>query len=70
MAETLTFDFYRTKGADIRVARIFNTYGPRMTVEDGRVVSNFIVQAINKRPLTVYGQGKQVYYIYILIYFY
>jgi UDP-glucuronate decarboxylase len=59
LAETLTFDFHRTKGSDIRVVRIFNTYGPRMTVEDGRVVSNFIVQALHGNPLTVYGQGKQ-----------
>ena len=59
MAETLTFDFHRTKGTDIRVVRIFNTYGPRMTAEDGRVVSNFIVQKLDGQLLTVYGEGKQ-----------
>jgi len=58
-AETLFFDYHREKGVDIRVARIFNTYGPRMAKDDGRVVSNFIVQALNGEPLTVYGNGKQ-----------
>jgi len=58
-AETLTFDYHRQFGIDIRVARIFNTYGPRMAPDDGRVVSNFIVQALQGRPLTVYGDGSQ-----------
>lgn len=58
-AETLTFDYHRQYGLDIRVARIFNTYGPRMAHDDGRVVSNFIVQALNGKPLTVYGDGTQ-----------
>ncbi len=58
-AETLTFDYHRQFGLDIRVARIFNTYGPRMAPDDGRVVSNFIVQAIKGNPLTVYGDGSQ-----------
>jgi UDP-glucuronate decarboxylase len=58
-AETLTFDYHRQFGLDIRVARIFNTYGPRMAKDDGRVVSNFIVQALQGRPLTVYGDGSQ-----------
>jgi UDP-glucuronate decarboxylase len=58
-AETLTFDYHRQYGLDIRVARIFNTYGPRMAVDDGRVVSNFIVQALKGEPLTVYGDGTQ-----------
>ena len=58
-AETLTFDYYRQFGLDIRVARIFNTYGPRMDMNDGRVVSNFIVQALKGEPLTVYGDGTQ-----------
>jgi len=58
-AETLTFDYHRQFGLDIRVARIFNTYGPRMAPDDGRVVSNFIVQALNGNPLTVYGDGSQ-----------
>jgi len=58
-AETLTFDYHRQFGLDIRVARIFNTYGPRMAPDDGRVVSNFIVQALQGRPLTVYGDGLQ-----------
>jgi len=58
-AETLCFDHYREAAVDIRVARIFNTYGPRMAVDDGRVVSNFIVQALRGEPLTVYGAGTQ-----------
>jgi UDP-glucuronate decarboxylase len=58
-AETLTFDYHRQFGLDIRVARIFNTYGPRMALDDGRVVSNFIVQALKGNPLTVYGDGSQ-----------
>ncbi len=59
VAETLAFDYYRQNGVDIRVARIFNTYGPRMLENDGRVVSNFIVQALRGIPLTVYGDGSQ-----------
>jgi UDP-glucuronate decarboxylase len=58
-AETLTFDYHRQFGLDVRVARIFNTYGPRMDPDDGRVVSNFIVQALKGVPLTVYGDGSQ-----------
>jgi len=58
-AETLTFDYHRQFGLDIRVARIFNTYGPKMAADDGRVVSNFIVQALKGEPLTVYGDGTQ-----------
>ncbi|MBI5275433.1 MAG: SDR family oxidoreductase [Burkholderiales bacterium] len=58
-AETLFFDYYRQYGLDIRVARIFNTYGPRMHPNDGRVVSNFIVQALRGEPITVYGSGEQ-----------
>ena len=58
-AETLTFDYHRQFNLDIRVARIFNTYGPRMAPDDGRVVSNFIVQALRGEPLTVYGDGSQ-----------
>ena len=58
-AETLFFDYHRQYGTKIRVARIFNTYGPRMAVNDGRVVSNFIVQALTGNPLTVYGDGSQ-----------
>jgi UDP-glucuronate decarboxylase len=58
-AETLFFDYHRQYGVDIRVARIFNTYGPRMAVDDGRVVSNFIVQALRGEHLTVYGDGDQ-----------
>lgn len=58
-AETLFFDFYRTENVPVKVARIFNTYGPRMHLEDGRVVSNFIVQALLKKPLTIYGDGTQ-----------
>ncbi len=59
IAETLCFDFNRMHGVDIRIARIFNTYGPRMLPNDGRVVSNFIVQALRKEPLTIYGDGSQ-----------
>jgi UDP-glucuronate decarboxylase len=59
VAETLAFDYYRQNDVDIRVARIFNTYGPRMLENDGRVVSNFIVQALRSIPLTVYGDGAQ-----------
>src|SRR5271156_3293637 len=58
-AETLFFDYYRQHKTEIRVARIFNTYGPRMHPNDGRVVSNFIVQALKGEPITVYGEGKQ-----------
>ncbi|WP_375473636.1 UDP-glucuronic acid decarboxylase family protein [uncultured Nostoc sp.] len=59
IAETLAFDYYRQNKVDIRVVRIFNTYGPRMLENDGRVVSNFIVQALQGNPLTVYGDGSQ-----------
>ena len=58
-AETLFFDYHREHGVDIRVIRIFNTYGPRMLPDDGRVVSNFIVQALQGNNLTVYGEGSQ-----------
>jgi UDP-glucuronate decarboxylase len=58
-AETLFFDYYRQHGLDIKVARIFNTYGPRMHPNDGRVVSNFIVQALKGNDLTIYGDGSQ-----------
>jgi UDP-glucuronate decarboxylase len=58
-AETLFFDYYRQHGLEIKVARIFNTYGPRMHQADGRVVSNFIVQAIKGEPITLYGDGTQ-----------
>lgn len=58
-AETLFFDYYRQHKLDIRVARIFNTYGPRMHPNDGRVVSNFIVQALKGENITIYGEGKQ-----------
>lgn len=58
-AETLFMDYHRTMGVDVRVIRIFNTYGPRMTLNDGRVVSNFIVQALKGEDLTIYGTGRQ-----------
>ncbi len=58
-AETLFFDYYRQFGLPIRVARIFNTYGPSMLANDGRVVSNFIVQALKEEPITIYGDGQQ-----------
>ena len=58
-AETLFFDYHRQYKVDIRVARIFNTYGPRMSLNDGRVITNFISQALNDEPITVYGDGTQ-----------
>lgn len=58
-AETLFFDYHRQNRVDIRVARIFNTYGPRMHPDDGRVVSNFVVQALRGEPITLYGDGRQ-----------
>jgi UDP-glucuronate decarboxylase len=58
-AETLFFDYFRQHRLEIKVARIFNTYGPRMHPNDGRVVSNFIVQALNDEPITIYGDGSQ-----------
>ncbi len=59
VAETLMMDYHRQNGVDIRIVRIFNTYGPRMAVNDGRVVSNFIVQALRNQPITIYGDGAQ-----------
>jgi len=59
LAETLMTDYHRQNNVDIRIARIFNTYGPRMLEDDGRVVSNFIVQALSGEPLTLYGEGQQ-----------
>jgi len=58
-AETLFFDYFRQYGLDIKVVRIFNTYGPRMSIDDGRVVSNFMCQALQNKPLTIYGDGTQ-----------
>ncbi|KAK8473671.1 hypothetical protein PHAVU_001G207400 [Phaseolus vulgaris] len=58
-AETLAMDYHRGAGVEVRIARIFNTYGPRMCLDDGRVVSNFVAQALRKEALTVYGDGKQ-----------
>jgi UDP-glucuronate decarboxylase len=58
-AETLFFDYHRQHGLPIKVARIFNTYGPRMQPDDGRVVSNFIIQALRGEPLTIFGDGQQ-----------
>jgi UDP-glucuronate decarboxylase len=59
LAETLMTDYHRQNKVDVRIARIFNTYGPRMLEDDGRVVSNFIVQALRGEPLTLYGEGQQ-----------
>ncbi len=59
VAETLMVDYHQQNGVDIRIARIFNTYGPRMAIGDGRVISNFIVQALRGEPLTLYGDGTQ-----------
>lgn len=58
-AETLFFDYHRQHNVDIRVVRIFNTYGPKMAIDDGRVVSNFIVQALRNDPITIFGDGTQ-----------
>jgi UDP-glucuronate decarboxylase len=58
-AETLCFDYKRRHSVDVRVARVFNTYGPRMRPDDGRIVSNLVVQAISGKPLTIYGSGEQ-----------
>jgi UDP-glucuronate decarboxylase len=59
LAETLMMDYHRQNGVDVRIVRIFNTYGPRMAINDGRVVSNFIVQALRNQPITLYGEGTQ-----------
>jgi len=59
IGETLCFDYHRQHGVGIKVARIFNTYGPRMNPDDGRVVSSFIVQALKNMPITIYGEGRQ-----------
>jgi UDP-glucuronate decarboxylase len=59
VAETLMMDYHRSNKVDIRIVRIFNTYGPRMAFNDGRVVSNFMVQALKGQPLTIYGKGNQ-----------
>ena len=59
VAETLMMDYHRQNQVDIRIGRIFNTYGPRMAISDGRVVSNFIVQALENKPITIYGDGSQ-----------
>lgn len=59
VAETLMMDYHRQNGVDIRIARIFNTFGPRMAINDGRVISNFIVQALTGQEITVYGDGRQ-----------
>ena len=58
-SEALTTAHYRVHGTEVRIARIFNTYGPRMRPDDGRVVTNFVVQALSGEPLTVYGDGRQ-----------
>jgi UDP-glucuronate decarboxylase len=59
VAETLMMDYHRQNGVDTRIARIFNTYGPRMALNDGRVISNFIVQALTGQDITIYGEGHQ-----------
>jgi dTDP-glucose 4,6-dehydratase len=65
-AEALTMAHHRTLGTDVAVARIFNTYGPRLRPDDGRVVSNFVLQALRGEPLTVYGDGSQTRdYVYV-----
>ncbi|MBI5221572.1 MAG: SDR family oxidoreductase [Candidatus Magasanikbacteria bacterium] len=60
VAETLMFDYHRKWDVEIKVARIFNTYGPRMAMDDGRVVSNLVLQALQNKPLTIYGHGRQI----------
>merc|ERR1719508_271097 len=59
VAETLAYAYHKQSGVDVRVARIFNTYGPRMHANDGRVVSNFVIQALEEKPITIYGSGEQ-----------
>jgi UDP-glucuronate decarboxylase len=59
VAESLMMDYHRQNGVEVRIARIFNTYGPRMAINDGRVISNFIVQALTGQEITIYGQGQQ-----------
>jgi UDP-glucuronate decarboxylase len=59
VAETLMMDYHRQNGVDIRIARIFNTYGPKMAINDGRVISNFIIQALTGQEITIYGNGSQ-----------
>lgn len=59
VAETLCMDYHRQNGVRVKIVRIFNTYGPRMAINDGRVVSNFIVQALQNKPITIYGEGAQ-----------
>lgn len=59
VAETLCMDYHREHGLEVRIVRIFNTYGPRMALDDGRVVSNFVAQALTNKPITVYGDGQQ-----------
>ncbi|MBS3819499.1 SDR family oxidoreductase [bacterium] len=59
VAETLMMDYHRQNNVDIKIARVFNTYGPKMAVKDGRVISNFIVQALKNEPLTIFGEGRQ-----------
>ena len=58
-AESLIYDYIRSYGVDVRVVRIFNTYGPNMSIEDGRIISNFVVQALQNKDITIYGTGKQ-----------
>jgi UDP-glucuronate decarboxylase len=58
LAETLMMDYHRQNQVDIRIVRIFNTYGPRMAINDGRVISNFTIQALRGQPLTIYGDGS------------
>ena len=58
-AECLMMDYHRQNGVDVKIIRIFNTYGPRMAIDDGRVVSNFIIQALRGEPITIYGDGRQ-----------
>ena len=59
VAETLCYEYHHRKGTQIRVARIFNTYGPHMAINDGRIISNFIIQALKNVPITIYGNGEQ-----------
>jgi UDP-glucuronate decarboxylase len=59
VAETLCYSYHKEEGVEVRIARIFNTFGPRMDPNDGRVVSNFIIQALQRKPITVYGDGSQ-----------
>lgn len=67
IAETMCYAYQKQSGVDVRVARIFNTFGPRMHIGDGRVVSNFVIQALQGQPMTIYGNGLQTRYMCVCV---